>query len=260
MTMRRVTLESLTPEPMRPVVRRLWRRVRGKPVDGWDLTGGRVAAGPFHGMRYATFGLGSVISAKLLGTYERELHGWVDEIMATPYPAIHVIGCAEGYYAVGLARSMPGTAVLAYDLDPRVPSMLADIAARNGVKDRVRFSGAFSAASLNIPITGTHLLVCDVEGEELSLLNPVANPGLLECDLMVEVHDGQTGDYERVIVSYFSATHEIRRAVATRRTYGDLPPSLRGRLAEPVAETLMDEGRSRGLTWLFMRRCRPREE
>ena len=86
MTMRRVTLESLTPEPMRPFARRLWRRVRGKPVDGWDLTGGRVAAGPFHGMRYATFGLGSVISAKVLGTYERELHGWVDEIMATPYP------------------------------------------------------------------------------------------------------------------------------------------------------------------------------
>ncbi len=254
MIAQRVTLESLTPEPMRPVVRRLWRRLIGRPLDGWDLTGGRVAAGPFRGMRYATFGLGSVICAKMLGTYERELHPWLDEIIATPYRMIHVIGCAEGYYAVGLARAMPASTVLAYDLDPRVPSVLAGIAARNGVVDRVRFSGEFTAASLAVPATGAELIVCDVEGEELSLLDPTATPRLLDCDLLVEIHDGQTETDEHIIASRFATTHAIRRVVAKLRTCDDLPPRLRGQLPTDVAEKMMNEGRSRGLTWLFMRR------
>lgn len=251
---RRMTLESLTPEPMRPFVRRLWRRVLGRPLDGWDLTGGRVAAGPFCGMRYATFGLGSVICAKMIGTYERELHPWLEEIIATPYRRIHVVGCAEGYYAVGLARSMPAATVLAYDLDPRVPSVLAGIAARNGVADRVRFSGEFTGAALEVPATGAELIVCDVEGEELSLLDPMAIPRLLDCDLLVEIHDGQEETDERVIASRFVTTHAIRRVVARRRTCDDLTPPLRGQLPTDVAEKMMNESRSRGLTWLFMRR------
>ena len=249
-----VTLESLTPEPMRPFARRLWRRLIGRPLDGWDLTGGRVAAGPFRGMRYATFGLGSVICAKMLGTYERELHPWVDEIIATPYRRIHVVGCAEGYYAVGLARSMPAAVVLAYDLDPRVPSVLVDIAARNGVASRVYFNGEFSAASLEGSAAGAELIVCDVEGEELSLLEPSSSPRLLECDLLVEIHDGQTETIERVIASRFATTHFIRRVVAKRRGPDDLPSRLRGRLQNKVAEQMMHERRSRGLTWLFMQR------
>jgi hypothetical protein len=252
-----ITLESLTPLPIRPVVRRWWRRLIGRPLDGWDLTGGVVASGPFHGMRYATFGVGSVICAKMLGTYECELHPWVGEIIATPYRRIHVVGCAEGYYAIGLARSIPAAIVLAYDLDPRVPSVLADIAARNGVVSRVRFSGEFSAASLDGPAGAAELIVCDVEGAELSLLDPSANPRLLECDLLVEVHDGKADSIERVIASRFATTHSIRRVIAKRRTSDDLPPRLRGRLPNDVAEQMMNECRSKGLTWLFMQRHEP---
>lgn len=250
----RITLESLLPPAVHPVLRRLWRRLRGRPLDAWDLTGGRVASGPFRGMRYGHASIGSVLSAKLLGTYERELHAWVDEIIATPYRTIHVVGCAEGYYAVGLARAMPHATVVAYDLDPHVPTLLADIAARNGVAARVHFGGAFTPASPFDPPEAAALIVCDVEGAEESLLDPTADPRLLRCDLVVEIHDALTGSIQNVIESRFAATHRIRRVAAQRRTGDDLPARLRGALTYDRAEQMMNERRQYGLSWLLLQR------
>jgi len=250
----RVTPESLLPPAVRPVLRRLWRQLRGRPLDAWDLTNGCVASGPFQGMRYGHASIGSVLSAKLIGTYERELHSWVDEIIATPYRTIHVVGCAEGYYAVGLARAMPQAIVVAYDLDPHVPTILAGIAARNGVAARVHFGGAFAPASPADPPDAAALIVCDVEGAEASLLDPTADPRLLWCDLLVEIHDALTGAIENVIESRFAATHRIRRVAAERRTGDDLPPRLRGVLTNDRAEQMMNERRKYGLSWLLMQR------
>jgi hypothetical protein len=250
----KVTPESLLPPAVRPVLRRLWRQLRGRPLDAWDLTGGRVASGPFRGMRYGHAAIGSVLSAKLIGSYERELHPWVDEIIATPYRTIHVVGCAEGYYAVGLARAMPHATVIAYDLDPHVPTILADMAARNGVAARVHFGGPFVPASLADPPAAAALIVCDVEGAEASLLDPTVDPRLLRCDLLVEIHDALTGSIESVIQSRFTATHRIRRVAAERRTGHDLPLRLRGVLTNDRAEQMMNERRKRGLSWLLMQR------
>lgn len=250
-----ITFESLTPKPIRPLARRLWRRLIGQPLEGWDLAGGKIAAGPFRGMRYGTIGLGSVICAKLLGTYERELHPWLDEIIATPYARIHVVGCAEGYYAVGLARAIPEGTVLAYDTDFRVPAVLAERAAENGVASRVHFVGEFTAGALDAPANGMELIVCDVEGAELSLLDPATSPRLLRCDLLVEIHDALAKTIEHVIAARFAATHRIRRVVAETRSHEDVPAHLRDRLSRDRAREMMNEYRSKGLAWLFMQ-CR----
>ena len=71
---------------------------------------GRVASGPFAGMRHGDIAVGSVLTVKLLGTYEKELWPIIDQIIATAYPLIIDIGAAEGYYAVGLAMRIPAAA------------------------------------------------------------------------------------------------------------------------------------------------------
>ena len=250
----RITPESLISEVIWPVVRRTWRLLTGQQPDAWDVTAGRVASGPFRGMRYGHNSIGSVFSAKLLGTYERELHPWMDEIIATPYRRVHVVGCAEGYYAIGLARVMPDATILAYDLDARVPAALADMAARNSVANRVRFGGEFTPASLAGDMVDAALVVCDVEGAEKSLLDPTADPQLLRCDLLAEIHDAATGSLERVIESRFASTHRIRRVAAEERTCEDLPPRMRHRLTTDRAVQMMNERRKYGLTWLLMQR------
>jgi lipopolysaccharide biosynthesis glycosyltransferase len=250
-------IKARSARSIRPFVRRAWRLLTGGRMDAWDITGGTVATGPFRGMRYGHAAIGSVLSAKLLGTYERELHPWVHDLIGKDYRRIHVVGCAEGYYAVGLARSITGAMVLAYDLDPRAPAALADLAARNGVGDRVRFAGEFNPGSLSAPTAETDLIVCDVEGAELSLLDPTAHPQLLQCDLLVEIHDASTGSIEHVIEARFASTHRIRRVAAERRTCDTLPHRFRRWISDARAEELMNERRRRGLTWLLIERLGP---
>src|SRR4051812_47368421 len=61
-----------------------------------------VASGPFRGMRYTACAAG--VAPKVLGTYERELHDWIVGLSSRGYECVVNVGCAEGYYAVGLAR------------------------------------------------------------------------------------------------------------------------------------------------------------
>ena len=63
----------------------------------------KVAAGPFAGMRYITRSCGSKLAPKVIGCYERELHPAIENAIRGDYQRIIDIGCAEGYYAVGLA-------------------------------------------------------------------------------------------------------------------------------------------------------------
>ncbi|MDP6095842.1 MAG: hypothetical protein QGG67_07640 [Gammaproteobacteria bacterium] len=56
---------------------------------------------------------------KLLGCYEQELHHVANSIAETGYKNVVNIGCAEGYYAVGLTRLLPEEIkTYAYDINP----------------------------------------------------------------------------------------------------------------------------------------------
>src|SRR4051794_40351820 len=66
--------------------------------------GPQVQTGPFAGLEFARASAEGCHVPKLLGCYERELHGLVEAAVADGYDDIVNIGCAEGYYAVGLAR------------------------------------------------------------------------------------------------------------------------------------------------------------
>lgn len=214
--------------------------------------GDTILAGPFRGMRYVDRAVGSALPPKLLGTYELELHPWLEEIIGTDYREIRVVGCAEGYYAVGLARRLPGCRVLAHDLDRSVPHLLKRLAVINEVADRVEFRGELSAASVASEPAGRTLIVCDIEGAEAELLDPVAMPLLRRSDILVEVHDAAKGTIETILRERFAATHRIRRAIAIPRTLGDIEVPLQRRFRRRTLERSIDEGRKYGLTWLFM--------
>ncbi|MFM7256136.1 MAG: hypothetical protein ACKO3C_10935 [Betaproteobacteria bacterium] len=54
-----------------------------------------------------------------MGCHEQPLQPFIEAAIKDSYPTILNIDCAEGYYAVGMARRMPKTMVMAYDLNPR---------------------------------------------------------------------------------------------------------------------------------------------
>src|SRR3990172_3223867 len=76
----------------------------------------RVASGPFQGMRYVGKAVESAFFPKLMGTYEKELHGiWYRQIAAASSRWVVNIGAAEGYYAVGLLFSKATTTIICFE-------------------------------------------------------------------------------------------------------------------------------------------------
>lgn len=210
-----------------------------------------VIAGPFQGMKYLRTSLGSVFAAKLLGTYENELHPWINTLQTRGYTRIHDIGCAEGYYVVGLARLVPNSVVYGYDLDPASSKFLAELASLNDVAQRVAFRGVFTCDAIDDAQTPT-LVICDIEGEEARLLDPAVCPKLRSVDLLVEVHDGTGSDIENTLRSRFEPTHTITSTHYRGRTQDDLPAHLRKHVHTSVQKVLVDEQRKYGLKWLLM--------
>jgi tRNA G46 methylase TrmB len=126
----------------------------------------RIVSGPFRGMRYNLVACGSAHSAKLLGTYEKELHAIIDEILAERFEEIIDIGAAEGYYAVGLALSSPSPRrVIAFEAQEQGRQLLQELAAGNSLKN-VDIRGACDVMGLEQALAGGRpkLIICDVEG------------------------------------------------------------------------------------------------
>jgi hypothetical protein len=230
------------------------REARRRAIDAVrNASDRKVLAGPFEEMAYGVEAIGSELAPKLAGTYELELHPWIEHIIATPYRTIHDIGCAEGYYAVGLALRMPDAHVCAYDSDPAARRAVAILAAMNTATDRVIIEAAFDSHALQRHHAGPCLVICDIEGAERHLLDPMTIPALLDTDLLVEVHDGaHDAAIERVLRDRFAATHHIDRLTYRGRTAADAPSLLRRRCSDAEIERALDERRRLGLTWLFM--------
>lgn len=182
--------------------------------------GGVVQGGPFVGLwlpHEVVWGCGD-FSSELLGVYEEELHGEVEKVIARGYPTVIDVGCAEGYYAVGLARRMPETRVVAFDVNPDAQRVCAEAARANGVADRVEVRGACDRAALLEAVRagrqrGEVVLLVDCEGAEAELLDPAAMPELVGCDLLIECHDLLDRSISPTLRTRFSSTHHVETVI-----------------------------------------------
>jgi hypothetical protein len=151
---------------------------------------------------------GDVIT-KLLGVYERELHAAVAGWRVDPPALIANVGCAEGYYAVGLAVALPQTRVLAYDIDPKARELCERLARLNRVEDRIEIHGECTPETLAaLPSQGTAVL-SDCEGYELTLLDPVRIPALAGWRVLAECHDFVDPSITATLEARFRPTHEV---------------------------------------------------
>ena len=243
------------------LARSLYRKVRKERLDGpaaaivERLYGGgdlRVLWGPFAGMRYIPFASGSGLLPKLLGGYERELHGAVRESLARGYDRVVNVGCGEGYYAVGYARALPEAEIEAYDIDPLARQRLRELARLNGVEIDV----GSACGHQDLAIQGRTLIVCDCEGYELELLDPARVPGLAGADLLVELHDFLDPTISATLAARFGGTHEIA-FVDAREDRPDYPAAILAPLRPAQRRLALWEGRPAGMRWAWMKAPRP---
>jgi hypothetical protein len=182
-----------------------------------------VQSGPFAGMAYVSEAVCSSLVPKLLGSYEAELHEVLGEILSRDYETVIDIGCAEGYYAVGLALGLPQARVYAFDIDDRARALCANLAEANKVAERVIVAGECDHEKLNGLVRGRTLIICDCEGCELHLLDPAFAPEVVKSDLLVELHDMILPNITPTIISRFTETHEITLIDAAERNPNAFP-------------------------------------
>jgi len=168
-----------------------------------------VMQGPLQGLDFLPQSAEGCHIAKLLGCYEQPLLPFIEAAISTNYPTILNIGCAEGYYAVGMARRMPHTQVLAFDLNPKAQQVCTELAAKNGVSDRVQVGALFQVSDFAAYQGQRVLVLCDIEGAEKDLLNPKAAPALSAMDLIVESHECLLPGITQALIDRFKATHDI---------------------------------------------------
>lgn len=231
-----------------------------KPINDWlyEKTKGIVQTGPFAGMtlpREESWDDGN-LSCKLLGCYEEELHEFLErEIHRLEHQAgvqVVDVGCAEGYYAVGLAMRLPKAAVFAVDVSVDALRVTEQAALANGTK-----VASASDMKLESTIMVPDLVVMDCEGSEILYLNPENFPGLAHASIIVECHDpDEEGSLTKTLIQRFSDTHSIHNVVEGARNPNRFEV-LRG-LHSLDRWLAVSEGRPRMMNWLIMTPFQPR--
>lgn len=242
--------------PMRYLLTPRWQ------IAAWLVraaTRDRVVQGPFCGMRMVL----SPLSARhtlgyLLGTQELELRDVLDRVIKRNYGTILNIGAADGYYAIGLALRSAESRIEAFEMLPELHPLITLSAEANGVAARVRISGKCAPYDLQERLCAaspSQLVLMDVEGMEVELLDPVAVPALQHADILVETHDPFVPGCTETLIERFRQTHDIESYTSRPRILSDFPRNFLPPLPSwfpRLAVDLMDERRPGTQCWLFL--------
>lgn len=220
-----------------------------------------VLHGPFKGLKYPGFrSRNSSLNSKLIGSYETELHDVFTEIINTNYTQILDIGCAEGYYAVGLALKMPAVNVVAYDIEAEARQLTTDMAKLNQVADRVKVESSCTEQTLkDFTFDQYSLIISDCEGYERSLFTEKNLSNLKHTDVLIETHDWVNINISTDLENLFSKTHDV----SVIRSIGDVLKAKHYKYEELANESLetkyriFEEGRGFTDEWLWIKARRP---
>lgn len=212
-----------------------------------------VMEGPLKGLDFLPQSAEGCHIAKLLGCYEQPLLPHIEAAIQCGYPTILNIGCAEGYYAVGMARRMSATRVLAFDLNPKAQQVCAELAGKNGVSDRVVVGALFRPEDFAAYAGQKALVLCDIEGAERDLLNPKIAPALAGMDLIVESHECLTPGITKQLIDRFGVTHDITLVEDNGQRQLQNAPGWFNNLAHLDQLLAVWEWRSGATPWLVMK-------
>lgn len=216
-----------------------------------------VKAGPFSGLKYPEAkACGSALYPKLLGTYESELHGFFRKAPLQDYELILDVGCAEGYYLVGVGRMIPAIPLMGIDIDREALTLVRKLAAANSVDaSRLRLSERFCEDALRSTLPARSLVICDCEGAEADIFSEASMDLWRLSDLVVECHDFVVPDITEVLAKRLKPSHQVEiiqsadlGSKVRLLSHGDF---LAARLEHK--ELLVNEGRPGAMRWIVAR-------
>ena len=206
-----------------------------------------VQDGPYKGMKYFDRDGVPLVdptpTTKLLGSYEEEIHPWIEQIIGSGARTIVHIGAGAGYHPVGMLMRMPDADAIVFDTLIPARKAIKQLAKQNGVHDRLQLRGFCGSQGMNEIDFSKSVVLSDCGGAELNILDPKSYPGLQSATILVETHDAFDNRITPRLRSRFSATHKIEFRHVIERDPSDYPvligfPGSSARLA-------LDEKRQR---------------
>lgn len=215
--------------------------------------GSVVQGGPFAGMIFHRRELANVYLPLLTGSYEAEIHGFIETALQRGPKIIADVGCEDGFVAVGLALRAPAAKVYAFDILGVARDQCRALAAINKVESRVIVGGECTPETLSGICSGRSLVFSDCESYELELLDPDKVPALKNADIIVELHDFMRTDVAitPTVLARFEATHDISVTGLKRRSAEEFP-SL-SILPKEVRAQALHEDRVEYQQWAYLK-------
>ncbi len=189
--------------------------------------GWAVRQGEFQGLKLLQQSVGSALLPKLLGSYEEELHATFREVRNQNWDAVVDVGCAEGFYAVGLAKILPSCPkIYAFDLTPKSRRLCAELAKLNCVEDRLLVRTRCDDIELTkITSSKKCLVISDCEGFEAELFSSQSVQHLDRSLLIIELHEHNSPNVTSQLLCRFDQTHNTKIIQIRKREkaqYSDL--------------------------------------
>jgi len=161
------------------------------------------------------------------------------------------IGCAEGYYAAGLALRLNRALIHCFEIDPVAKKLCRRLAKLNEISDRVAIEGRCTVEKLRELLSRRTLIVCDCEGFEWELLHPDHLPELTQVDIIVELHGYDEATAKHTWESRFKASHDTVFVTAHSRSAEEMDlVALKGWSAEE-RRLASNEFRNDGYLWAW---------
>jgi hypothetical protein len=170
-----------------------------------------VKNGLFKGLQFNHIKpTGSSVYAKLLGSYELELESVLKNMLTQNFTHLVNVGCDEGYYAVGIARVLPGISVIAFDCNKMAQEKCRALVAANNVQQQVVVKSCFVENDIAcIKKTGKTLFIIDCEGCEDNIITPTLLTDFATASFIIELHYQQAPEILEKLQHLFSPTHSI---------------------------------------------------
>ena len=190
--------------------------------------GDEVMRGPFQGMVYPDpEHWASCRFEKIIGCYESEIHEPIQQLIdfGKHYSDVIIIGAAEGYYAVGFALVFPNAKIWAFEPTGQRVDVMKKLANLNSVDEEQLTIGGFCSPETlaDLPVGDSPLVICDVDGYEDTIMDPVAVPWLNDADIVLELHDFLAPNVSGKVRKRFQDSHEIDEYLLQGTDYTDHP-------------------------------------
>lgn len=177
--------------------------------------GKTIHAGPFKGLIYNLHSIGSVLTPKLIGTYEHELNEYFTSGFLNNYERFIDIGAAEGYYVVGARSLNKKMDLIAFETEFIGQQKIKENLLINRLwdEDKIKILGNCNHETLNLLLSSKKktFILCDIEGYEKILLDLNEIPHLSLCDIVIEVHHDVNIGIEEILINRFSHTHDVSK-------------------------------------------------